>query len=133
MSHDYTVRCDRCGETCSSEWNHAQADLIRAVEESHPLWLLRQTGWGQDVWNLGFRGQTFNGLAPFILEHFGCGSFLVVSEYWSKGDAEREAKYPPVRVEPKACEYKAICLERATREALAAADHLALMLLNSPA
>jgi len=127
MSHKYSVRCERCGAE-SEEFNHAQAELIRAVRESYPLYLLRQTGWGDDYQALCYGSIYGSGLAAFIVEHFGCGRFLVVSEYWDKDDARRAAEYPPVPVEPDCAAYRAICLERAAREAREAAAHLQALL-----
>lgn len=79
MSHDYYVHCSKCHES-SERYNRVQDKLINAVKESFPLFLLSKTGWGTGLWSIEY-DYLRDGLADFIVQHYGCRSFEVRGEY----------------------------------------------------
>jgi hypothetical protein len=89
---------------------------------SAALYELSKTPWGGDLYGLTFDG--LDGLARFVVDHYACGSFLVVSEYYQKGDERREKEYPPTPAYPDSPVYGVVCLERAVERAKEAAANL---------
>lgn len=79
MSHDYHVRC-QCGKRTDDAWNHAEKQLIEAVEDCAIVYMLRQTAWGTDLYDMTIDGM-FTGLAPWLYSHFTHGGFSVCGEY----------------------------------------------------
>jgi hypothetical protein len=114
VSTNYFLRCEGCKDE-SERYREFERELAKAVNDAYPLWLLRKTGWGHDMWTLDFKGTPCNGLAVWIVGHFEHGGFQVVSEY----HAARPDAYPPLRVFPAMPGegYKAIVLERLVEEA----------------
>lgn len=117
MSHAYYLLCEKCGDSTHGA-NHAEGKLCQAVETSYPLWLLKGSGW--DVWNLDY--DCISGVATFILQHFTCDAFVVVSEYWRGPDSEE--RYPRKRVRPIEPRYPHLVLEAKVAEARAMASKL---------
>lgn len=123
MSHLYSLTCEKCGDETNG-YNFAEERLIRAVETSYGLWILKSGEW--DLANLDY--DCFEGVASFIVKHFTCDAFLVVSEYWR--GPESEEKFPRKRVRPLTPEthvfpsYLRIVLEQKVEEAKALAAKL---------
>lgn len=102
MSHNYHVGC-RCGDVHDGSYNHAEHELIAAVKQCRALALLRETSWGDDLYDLGWKGYEFKGLAAFLATHYSHGGFYVKGEY-------RDDKPVTVIPESPPGEYQAICL-----------------------
>lgn len=129
MSHDYRLYCPRCRAYSDTEYNHGDEMLARAVRESYPLWLLARTGW--DAASAAFEGHA--PVAGFVLDHWEHGGFWVVSEYWQAGDAEKEARYPPVAVTPDVpgdVGYETLALSGLVVEAKRVRDDIAGLLVR---
>ena len=116
MSHEYNVCC-RCGVK-SEYWNHAENELIKAIQACYPAYLCFQAGWG--VHGLEWDGYLFEGLAGFLVDHFDHGGFTVKGEYDSD---------VPVTVVPAAPSgvYESVCAERLKTEVKEMERRLALI------
>ena len=122
MSHSYSVRCAKCGSE-SNDFNRQENELIAAVKDCYPLFVFSKSKWGADLSDLKYPGIYESGLARFLVGHFACGDFEVVSEYSSD---------VPVKVIPDCEDYQAICLDTANMEAEKLIAHMkSLMALQS--
>lgn len=105
MSHNYMVRC-KCGQE-TERWNHAEDNLLQAVKDSYPLYLLSKTSW-EVHYEQECKG-FYNGLAQFLARHWDHGGFEVVGEYSS--DIPK-----PVRPDAPPHVYEQVCTERLRKE-----------------
>lgn len=130
MSHEYYIRCKRCGE--STEYMNATPEyLALCAHHSYPIWLARKAGW--NVWETHFKDAEHSGLAAFLASHFEHGGFEIVSEYLRAGDPESRKRCPILFVTPKVPEgavYESLCLPSLVADAKKVRDEIAELLVR---
>lgn len=116
MSHGYSICCEKCN-VCTDDYNRAEAELIDAIKDSMALWVFSKSQWYNDS-RIEWKG--LESIGSFIVKHFTCGRFAVVSEY----HYGNPTTYPKILVQPHGEQYRAICLEAAVAEAKELIKHL---------
>ena len=112
MSYYWSLQCKRCEVSLEPAVNHGRDALVEAVKAAGALWPLVGTKWWP-VWP-GLEGLR---VGPFLMNHWGHGPFVVVSEYL---DAS-------IEVWPDAPSYRRDCLAFLVAEARKLSGELAEM------